>query len=159
MKKIRNDLLWINQNYSNKNEGCLLETKFSYDINNVNKNSDKLVKTRFYFTSQSHLYSLLTTIIYGFNSFLVDDKDKENQIWKIFDLDYCSHIIFLLFENLNVEKNDSKRYRIEIIVSPGANKDAKLANYEHMLSVNPWIVLNDHLNINDLKKYFNFVLN
>ena len=159
LKKIRNDLLWINPNSSNKNEGCLLETKFSYDINNVNKNSDKLVKTRFYFTSQSHLYSLLNTILYGFNSFLVDDKNKENQIWKIFDLDYCSHIIFLLFENLNVEKNDSKRYRIEIIVSPGANKDAKLANYEHMLSVNPWIVLNDHLNINDLKKYFNFVLN
>ena len=45
------------------------------------------------------------------------------------------------------------------IDTTGANKDAKLANYEHMLSVNPWIVLNDHLNINDLKKYFNFVLN
>ena len=30
---------------------------------------------------------------------------------------------------------------------------------KYMLSVNPWIVLNDHLNINDLKKYFNFVLN
>ena len=152
LKKIKNDLFWINSD--NKTEDFLQENKF---MNDINKN-DKLVKTRFYFTSQSHLYSLFNTIIYGLNSFLVDDESKQNEVWKIFDLDYCSHIIFLLFENLNVDEKDDKRYRIEIIVSTGADKDAKFANYEHMISVNPWIVLNDHLTLKDLKYYFNYVL-
>ena len=154
LKKIKNDLLWIKSDLNYKGEDILQENKFTNDINK----NDKLVKTRLYFTSQSHLYTLFNTIIYGLNSFLVDGQNKENEVWKIFDLDYCSHIIFLLFENPNMKEKDEKKYRIEIIISSGADKDAKLANYEHMLSVNPWIVLNDHLNINDIMKYFDFVL-
>ena len=73
-------------------------------------------------------------------------------------MDYCSHIVFRLFENFKVKKNDKKRYRIEIIISSGANKDPKLSNNDHLLPVNPWIVLNDHLTLDDLNKYFNFVL-
>ena len=154
LKKIKNDLLWIKSDLNYNGEDILQENKFTNDINK----NDKLVKTRLYFTSQSHLYTLFNTIIYGLNSFLVDGQNKENEVWKIFDLDYCSHIIFLLFENPNMKEKDEKKYRIEIIISSGADKDAKLANYEHMLSVNPWIVLNDHLNINDIMKYFDFVL-
>ena len=154
--KIKFDLLWIYymKEKENKTEDDILQENKYNDINIDDNN----VKTRFYFTSQSHLYALFNTIIYGYNSFLVDDKKNLNPIWKIFDLDYCSHIVFRLFENFKVNDNDEKRYRIEIIISPGANKDPKLSDNEHMLSVNPWIVLNDHLTINDMKKYFNFVL-
>ena len=156
LTKIRNDLLFINNNdqLNNKNEDFLQENKYN-EINPNNKN----VKTRFYFTSQSHLYALFNTIVYGLNSFLVDDKNNNNQIWKMFDLDYCSHIVFRLFENFNVKENDEKRYRIEIIISSGANKDPKLSDNEHMLSVNPWIVVNDHLTIDEINKYFNYTLN
>ena len=73
-------------------------------------------------------------------------------------MDYCSHIVFRLFENFNVKENDEKRYRIEIIISSGANKNPKYSDNEHLLSVNPWIVVNDHLTLNDLKKYFSYVL-
>ena len=161
LTKIKNDLLWMISAHNNKNEDFLQENKFN-DLNNNNR----LVKTRLYFTSQSHLYALFNTIIYGFDSFLVSDnnntKNKNNiddDVYKIFDLDYCSHIIFLLFENLNTKENDNKKYRIEIIISSGADKDPKSSNYEHMLSVNRWIVLNDHLTLDDITKYFNFVLN
>ena len=154
--KIKYDLLWMNylKEKENENEDDDLEENKYNDFNPDDSN----VKTRFYFTSQSHLYALFNTILYGYNSFLVDDGENLNPIWKIFDLDYCSHIVFRLFENSKVNENDEKRYRIEIIISPGANKDPKLSDNEHMLSVNPWIVLNDHLTINDMKKYFNFVL-
>ena len=154
--KIKYDLLWIYymKEKENKNEDDILQENKYNDI----KFDDNNVKTRFYFTSQSHLYALFNTIVYGYNSFLVDDKKNLNPIWKIFDLDYCSHIVFRLFENFKVNDNDEKRYRIEIIISPGANKDPKLSDNEHMLSVNPWIVINDHLTINDIKEYFNFVL-
>ena len=151
LTKIRNDLLFINNN--KKSEDILQENKY----NDITQN-ERRVKTRLYFTSQSHLYALFNTIIYGLNSFLVDDKKDINQIWKIFDLDYCSHIVFRLFENFNLKENDEKRYRIEIIISSGANKDPKLSDHEHMLSVNPWVVVNDHLTINDINKYFSFAL-
>ena len=155
LTKIKNDLLWIKclEQTKNKTEDILQENKYSC-LNPKERN----VKTRLYFTSQSHLYALFNTIIYGVNSFLVDDKKDINPIWKIFDLDYCSHIVFRLFENFNVKENDDKRYRIEIVISPGANKDPRSSNYEHMLSVNPWIVVNDHITINELNKYFNIVL-
>ena len=153
--KIKNDLLWMNDipKSEKENEDILQENKYN-DINP----SDQNVKTRFYFTSQSHLYALFNTIIYGLNSFLVDDQKVINPIWKIFDLDYCSHIVFRLFENFKVKKNDKKRYRIEIIISSGANKDPKLSDNDHFLSVNPWIVVNEHLTLDDLNKYFNVVL-
>ena len=149
LTKIKNDLLWINnqEQINNKNEDILQENS-----------NDKNVKTRFYFTSQSHLYALFNSIVYGGNSFLVDDKNNINPLWKVFDLDYCSHIVFRVFENFNVKENDEKRFRIEIVLSSGANKDPKLADNNHMLSVNPWIVVNDHLTLSDLEKYFNLVL-
>ena len=155
LTKIKNDLLLINtsQQVNNKNEDILQENKYS----SLNKN-EKNVKTRFYFTSQSHLYALFNSIIYAENSFLVDDKKDINPIWKIFDLDYCSHIVFRLFENFNVKENDDKRYRIEIDISPGANKDPKNSDSEHMISVNPWIVVNDHLTMTEFNKFFKLVL-
>ena len=101
LSKIKNDLLWMNniEQLNNKNEDILQENK--YDCVN---SSDRNVKSRFYFTSQSHLYTLFNTIIYGLNSYLVDDSKSLNPIWKIFDMDYCSHIVFRLFENYNVKK-------------------------------------------------------
>ena len=174
--KIYNDLLWSNKDMltrgsilnSTKNLNNLesLESKernyFGLDEGKVDKNEIKSawrhIKTRFYFTSQSHLYSLLNTLIYSMNSFLVDNGKTLNPIWSVFDLDYCSHIVFRLFENYNVDKNSNERFRIEIIVSAGANKDLTRVDKRHMISMNPWIILNDHLSLSDFKKYFNFIL-
>ena len=123
------------------------------------KSAWRHVKTKIYFTSQSHLYSLLNTLIYSMNSFLVDEgKEKINPIWNVFDLDYCSHIVFRLFENYNVPKDSKERYRIEIIMSPGADKDVTKCDNTHLVSLDPWIILNDHLTLPDIQKYFNSIL-
>ena len=139
------------------------KTYFGLDEGKLDKNEIKSswrhIKTRFYFTSQSHLYSLLNTLIYSMNSFLVDNGKGINPIWSVFDLDYCSHIVFRLFENFNVDKNSNERFRIEIIVSSGADKDLTKVDQKHMVLMNPWIILNDHLSLSDFKKYFNFILN
>ena len=139
-------------------------TYFGLDEKKLDKGEIKSawrhVKTKIYFTSQSHLYSLLNTIIYSMNSFLVDndEKNEANKIWSVFDLDYCSHIVFRLFENYNVDKKSKERYRIEIIVSPGADKDVTKCDNTHLVSLEPWIILNDHLTLNDIQEYFNFIL-
>ena len=140
------------------------QTYFGLDEEKLDKGEIKSawrhVKTKIYFTSQSHLYSLLNTLIYSMKSFLVDNgKENEvNKIWNVFDLDYCSHIVFRLFENYNVDKKSKERYRIEIIVSPGANKDLSKCDNTHLINLEPWIILNDHLTLEDIQKYFNFIL-
>ena len=187
LTKIYNDLLWLNRikfgeklakkssvhttlditNMLNNINLESLESKertyFGLDADKLDKSEIKSVwrhiKTRFYFTSQSHLYSLLNTLIYSMNSFLVDNGKNLNPIWKVFDLDYCSHIVFRLFENFNVDKKSNERFRIEIIVSAGADKDLDKVDNAHMVSMNPWIILNDHLTLADFRKYFNFILN
>jgi len=182
LSKIYNDLLWVNRetlikkkannsveyenaNILNRNLQSLESqerTYFGLDEGKLDKSEIKSawrhIKTRFYFTSQSHLYSLLNTLIYSMNSFLVDNGKSINPIWSIFDLDYLSHIVFRLFENYNVDKKSEERFRIEIIVSAGMNKDISKVDSKHMVSMNPWIILNDHLSLQALKKYFNFIM-
>ena len=190
LNKIYNDLLWVlkldNNNSLQEKDSINIDNNLDKDFDSSNKDlislenqektyfgldEDKLgkgeiksawrhIKTKIYFTSQSHLYSLLNTLIYSMNSFLVDNgKDnKLNPIWNVFDLDYCSHIVFRLFENYNVDKNSKERYRIEIIVSPGADKDISKCDNTHLVSLDPWIILNDHLTLPDIRKYFNFIL-
>ena len=126
------------------------------------KSAWRHIKTKIYFTSQSHLYSLLNILIYSMNSFLVDDeKQKEkglDNVWNVFDLDYCSHIVFRLFENYNVPKDSKERYRIEIIMSSGASKELSKCDNAHMVPLEPWIIINDHLTLPDIQKYFNSIL-
>ena len=174
LTKIFNDLTWSNKETISKRTSSYMinnnlqtlesqeRTYFGLDEEKLDKTEIKSawrhIKTRFYFTSQSHLYSLLNTLIYSMNSFLVDNGKGINPIWSVFDLDYCSHIVFRLFENYNVKKNSKERFRIEIIVSSGTNKDLTKVDSRHMVSLNPWIILNDHLSLDDFRKYFNFIL-
>ncbi len=173
LTKIFSDLLWSNRDFLNKRTSDSMfsdnlqalesqeRTYFGLDEEKLDKSEIRSawrhIKTRFYFTSQSHLYSLLNTLIYSMNSFLVDNGKTINPIWSVFDLDYCSHIVFRLFENYNVDKKSKERFRIEIIVSAGADKDLTKVDSNHMISMNPWIILNDHLNLYDFKQYFNFI--
>ena len=189
LSKIYNDLLWVlnfegsNSFISNKSNSTLslsdnddtsikdlqsLEsqerTYFGLDEEKLDKGEIKSawrhVKTRIYFTSQSHLYSLLNTLIYGDESFLIKNRLEENNpILSIFDLDYCSHIVFRLFEKYNVDKKSKDRYRIEIIVSPGANKNITEYNdNKHLIPLDTWWKINNDLSLPDFQKFFNYIL-
>ena len=161
LKKMYSDLIDINSSsYSSsgnveekdKNWSGLDATKV--DENEI-KTPEKHVKSRFYFTCASHMYALLNIIGYGYNSSLTQRNKKSfEKLKKIFDLDYCSHIIFRLFENLNVDLQNPKRFRLEIIMSPGSNGDPKEANKDHLINVSPWILLNKNLNLQKLKEFF-----
>ena len=138
-------------------------TYFGLDEEKLDKGEIKSawrhVKTKIYFTSQSHLYSLLNTLIYSMNAFLIQSGLGENNpILSVFDLDYCSHIVFRLFENYKVDKKSKKRYRIEIVVSPGADKNITKYDDKHLIPLDTWLKLNDHLTLSDIQKYFNFIL-
>lgn len=74
------------------------------------------------------MYTLLNTLKYGLNSILVDqqnEKDKE-ALENITTLDYMSGIVFRLYENLGLEAEDPKRFRLEIMVNRGAIPDGDI---------------------------------
>ena len=158
IRKINKDLMWWSDNtntIANNDEHSYSGLDQAKLNQNDIKSTWRHVKTRFYFASASHLYSLFNAIVYAYNSFLVDEN--ENEIFKICDLDYCSHIVFRLFENFNVDKDNDKRWRMEVIMSPGSNKDPKMADDKHMVPVAPWIIVNRNLNMKQMREFFDYI--
>ena len=156
------DLIDINSNaYDKKRSNSIHKEDQNWsglDTGKMNKNeiksTNRHVKSRFYFTCSSHIYALINIIGYGYNSILTHNNKKSfKELQNIFDFDYCSHVIFRLFEDLNVDWQNPKRFRLEIIMSPGSNKNPKEANEEHLISVSPWIFLNKNLNMEKMKQF------
>jgi len=83
------------------------------------------IRTRLYFTSESHLHTLLNVLRFQSeeeNSLgCLLSQSGRNLISKAPELCYLTQIIIRLFENPMRDFNDPKRFRIEILFSPGAN--------------------------------------
>ena len=82
------------------------------------------VRTRLYFTSASHLYSLLNVIMFGLSIANIADRKIKNKApldegLKI-RMDFLSGIYFRVFENLIVEEDDPARFKLEIFINNGA---------------------------------------
>ncbi len=162
LNKIYKDLIWWNYNnpyFESKNDMNENDESWSgLDQSRVDssdiKSAWRHVKTKFYFTCASHMYALINILVYGYNSFLLRDKNTLYELRNVFDLDYCSHVIFRLYENFNVSLEDKKRFRLEIFMSPGTNKDPKTADQKHLINLSSWIILNNNLNFTQMKEFF-----
>ena len=96
---------------------------------------------------------------YEFGSYLSHTNKKDlEKLKRISDLDYCSHIIFRLFENLNVDLDNPNRFRLEIMMSPGSSDDPRSANKNHLIDVSKRIILNEKLNQTQMKEFLNVIL-
>ncbi|RZC93216.1 hypothetical protein C5167_028947 [Papaver somniferum] len=124
------------------------ETKYRLDPKYANvRTPDRHVRTRLYFTSESHIHSLMNVLRYcnldeslqGEES-LVSGSALE-RVFKTRELDYMSYVVLRMFENIEAE--DPKRYRIEMTFSRGAdlspleNNDGEAASLhqEHTLPI------------------------
>ena len=154
LNKIWSDLLDINTSPYSKEDNNWSGLDATKMNDNEIKTPERHVKSRFYFTCASHMYALINIIGYGYNSILTHNNKKSfEELKKIFDFDYCSHIIFRLFEDLKVDLQNPKRFRLEIIMSPGSNYDPREANDEHLINIAPWIFLNKKLSLKQMKKF------
>eukprot|EP00963_Diacronema_lutheri_P011878 scaffold1501_cov352-Pavlova_lutheri.AAC.21 len=126
-----------------------LDPRFASEINTP----ERRVKTRLYFTSESHVHSLLNMLIYC--DFCVGEdgeaqpvsKDARRELALINELDYLTQIVFRLFERKDVSLEDPKRFYIEVLFSPGASYnplEVVPLNRNHCLPIRPCIPL--HLN-------------
>jgi inositol-hexakisphosphate/diphosphoinositol-pentakisphosphate 1-kinase len=122
------------------------------------------VRTRLYFTSASHMYTLLNVLKLGVDSILIDETDKEisEQLDAILRMDFMCNFVFRLFENLEVREDDPCRFKLEIMVNRGAvtNQDDILNVKNHTIPIrlDRFIDLNKQLNFEKLEKFFSSIL-
>ncbi|KAM9754084.1 inositol hexakisphosphate and diphosphoinositol-pentakisphosphate kinase 2 isoform 5-T7 [Menidia menidia] len=80
------------------------------------------VRTRLYFTSESHVHSLLSMFRYG--GLLNEEKDQQ---WKqamdylsaVNELNYMTQIVIMLYEDNNKDPSSEERFHVELHFSPG----------------------------------------
>ncbi|XP_026094761.1 inositol hexakisphosphate and diphosphoinositol-pentakisphosphate kinase 2-like isoform X3 [Carassius auratus] len=80
------------------------------------------VRTRLYFTSESHVHSLLNIFRYG--GLLDEQKDEQ---WKqamdylsaVNELNYMTQIVIMLYEDNNKDPSSEERFHVELHFSPG----------------------------------------
>ncbi|KAJ8557135.1 hypothetical protein K7X08_002760 [Anisodus acutangulus] len=126
------------------------ETKYRLDPKYANvRTPERHVRTRLYFTSESHIHSLMNVFRYCNLDESLHGEDGlvcDNALDRLFrtkELDYMSHIVLRMFENTEVALEDPKRFRIEISFSRGADlsslekndKEATSWHQEHTLPV------------------------
>jgi len=106
------------------------------------------------------MYTLLNTIKLGIGSILVDESDKQakEELDRILRLDFMSHFVFRLFENLNVEE-DPSRFRLEIMVNRGSLISPKLIKEvkDHTVPIKfeGYVNINKKLNLEKLDAFLN----
>ncbi|XP_011655987.1 inositol hexakisphosphate and diphosphoinositol-pentakisphosphate kinase VIP2 isoform X2 [Cucumis sativus] len=126
------------------------ETKYRLDPNYANvKTPERHVRTRLYFTSESHIHSLMNVIRYcNLDESLIDEDslvchNALERLLKTKELDYMSYIVLRMFENTEVALEDPKRFRIEMTFSRGADlsplekndNEATSLHQEHTLPI------------------------
>uniref|UniRef100_A0A665VSL7 Inositol hexakisphosphate and diphosphoinositol-pentakisphosphate kinase n=1 Tax=Echeneis naucrates TaxID=173247 RepID=A0A665VSL7_ECHNA len=89
------------------------------------------VRTRLYFTSESHVHSLLSIFRYGGlldnNSQMVVQVEEKDQQWKramdylsaVSELNYMTQIVIMLYEDNNKDLTSEGRFHVELHFSPG----------------------------------------
>ncbi|GFS15257.1 inositol hexakisphosphate and diphosphoinositol-pentakisphosphate kinase [Elysia marginata] len=119
LMKIRSDLVQCINEPSTEESTTRLDSKYSKGV----ASPERFVRTRLYFTSESHIHSLLTMLRYG--GLLDEEKDGQ---WKqsmdfigaCAELNYMSQIVLMMFEDPAKDIESDERFHIELHFSPGA---------------------------------------
>ncbi|KAK3786902.1 hypothetical protein RRG08_017499 [Elysia crispata] len=119
LMKIRSDLVQCINEPSTEESTTRLDSKYSKGV----ASPERFVRTRLYFTSESHIHSLLTMLRYG--GLLDEESDGQ---WKqsmdfigaCAELNYMSQIVLMMFEDPAKDIESDERFHIELHFSPGA---------------------------------------
>ncbi|KAJ8925606.1 hypothetical protein NQ315_009446 [Exocentrus adspersus] len=119
LKKIKADL---QRNIEESGEETVnrLNPRYSHGVSSPGRH----VRTRLYFTSESHIHSLITVLRHGG---LLDIKRDEQ--WRrameyvsmVSELNYMSQIVIMLYEDPTKDPCSEERFHIELHFSPGVN--------------------------------------
>ncbi|KAL2335562.1 hypothetical protein Fmac_016775 [Flemingia macrophylla] len=149
VKKIEKEKLFHKNDEIDQDDDDDKETKYRLDPKYANvKTPERHVRTRLYFTSESHIHSLMNVLRYcNLDESLQGEEslvchNALERLCKTKELDYMSHIVLRMFENTEVALEDPKRYRVELTYSRGADllalengSGATSLNEEHTLPI------------------------
>jgi inositol hexakisphosphate/diphosphoinositol-pentakisphosphate kinase len=131
--------------------GFRLHAQYADDINSKSRH----VRTRVYFTSESHMHALVNVIRYahlseaaapgaGPGTPLVS-AEGEAALGRTRELDYGCTVVFRMFELKDLPPADPAKFRMELLFSPGAAGDPfAAAEPSHALPVAPRVPLWEH---------------
>jgi inositol hexakisphosphate/diphosphoinositol-pentakisphosphate kinase len=118
------------------------------------------VRSRLYFTSESHILTLLNILRYAnLNPENPDANtgviapDAETYLDRTSEFNYLTHIVFRLFERVGRDKADQGRFRVEVLLSPGVS--TRLSDIDvtaHKSQVHPILPLNTNLTLSELEE-------
>uniref|UniRef100_A0A2M4AFQ5 Inositol hexakisphosphate and diphosphoinositol-pentakisphosphate kinase n=2 Tax=Anopheles triannulatus TaxID=58253 RepID=A0A2M4AFQ5_9DIPT len=115
LKKIRADL------QRNIEEAGVnrLNPLYSYGVSSPGRH----VRTRLYFTSESHVHSLLTVLRHGLINQLTDEQWRRamEYVSMVSELNYMAQIVIMLYEDPMKDVEAEDRFHVELHFSPGVN--------------------------------------
>ncbi|XP_066244855.1 inositol hexakisphosphate and diphosphoinositol-pentakisphosphate kinase isoform X3 [Euwallacea similis] len=119
LKKIKADL---QRNIEESGEESVnrLNPRYSHGVSSPGRH----VRTRLYFTSESHIHSLITVLRHG--GLLDVGKDEQwrramEYVSMVSELNYMSQIVIMLYEDPTKDPCSEERFHIELHFSPGVN--------------------------------------
>lgn len=118
---------------------------YASDINSPMRH----VRTRIYFTSESHIHSLMNVLRFchlpgGQTSGGLMSPEGAELVNTTREYDYLTNIVLRMYENKAVPVDHRERFRVEILFSPGAAHspvDTVPLQEHHMLPPVPWTPL------------------
>ncbi|XP_050345277.1 inositol hexakisphosphate and diphosphoinositol-pentakisphosphate kinase isoform X6 [Nymphalis io] len=119
LKKIRADLQ-RNIEESGEENVNRLNPRYSHGVSSPGRH----VRTRLYFTSESHVHSLLTVLRYGGLLDVVKDEQWRRAmeyVSMVSELNYMSQIVVMLYEDPTKDPYSEERFHVELHFSPGVN--------------------------------------
>ncbi|XP_034944707.1 inositol hexakisphosphate and diphosphoinositol-pentakisphosphate kinase 2 isoform X2 [Chelonus insularis] len=119
LKKIRADL---QRNIEESGDETVnrLNPRYSHGVSSPGRH----VRTRLYFTSESHVHSLLTVLRYGGLLDVVKDEQWRRAmeyVSMVSELNYMSQIVVMLYEDPTKDPSSEERFHVELHFSPGVN--------------------------------------
>lgn len=119
LKKIKADLQRNIEEFGNESVNRL-NPRYSHGVTSPGRH----VRTRLYFTSESHIHSLLTVLrLGGLIDVLTDEQWARamEYISIVTELNYMSQIVIMLYEDPTKNILSEERFHVELHFSPGVN--------------------------------------
>lgn len=119
LKKIRADL---QRNIEESGDETVnrLNPRYSHGVSSPGRH----VRTRLYFTSESHIHSLITVLRHGqLLDIRIDEQWRRamEYVSMVSELNYMSQIVIMLYEDPTKDPSSEDRFHVELHFSPGVN--------------------------------------
>ncbi|KAK4884538.1 hypothetical protein RN001_000809 [Aquatica leii] len=119
LKKIRADLQRNIEEFEDETVNRL-NPRYSHGVSSPGRH----VRTRLYFTSESHVHSLITCLRYGGLLNVTTDEQWRRAmeyVSMVSELNYMSQVVIMLYEDPTKDPSSDERFHVELHFSPGVN--------------------------------------